>query len=378
MLLIIIYVSFISLGLPDSLLGSAWPSMYEFLSAPMHYAGYASMIIAGGTVISSVFSEKVIRRLGTGRVTFISVFMTAIALIGFSFSRNFIFLCFCAIPLGCGAGSVDAALNNYVALHYKAKHMSFLHCFWGIGASCGPLIMAFFLGKTGSWQWGYRTIALIQMGLVAVLFFAIPLWRKGTTEIVHKKSPSFSILFKIPGLKPALFTFFCYCTIETITGLWGSSYLVTVRNIAPEHAARWIALYYIGITGGRFISGFLTVRLNGRRMVRIGQLFIAIGVVLLCSPLYVPGFFIIGLGCAPIFPSLLHETPRNFGEEYSQSIMGLQMASAYIGTALMPPLFGKLASFTGFSILPFVLGIVLIIKIIMVEILNRRVGNRNS
>jgi len=385
-LLVIIYLSFISLGLPDSLLGSAWPSMYGGLNVPLHYAGYISMIIAGGTVISSIFSERVIRRLGTGVVTAFSVLMTAAALLGFSFSSAFVLLCLWAVPLGLGAGSVDAALNNYVALHYKAKHMSWLHCFWGVGASTGPIIMSFFLIHKNSWNSGYRAIGLIQCCLVFILFITISLWGKNKSQTNVEKSESskgikFKELFQIAGVKQILVAFFCYCSLETTTGLWGSSFLVMEKNISPETAAQWISLYYIGITAGRFISGFLTMKLNNRQMVRLGQAFIACGIIALMLPigwLLLPGFFIIGLGCAPIYPSLLHETPRNFGSEKSQAIMGIQMASAYIGTTFMPPLFGQVTSFFGFNVFPLFIGGILILNIVMVELLNKRVDKNKA
>ncbi|MDR1230568.1 MAG: MFS transporter [Spirochaetaceae bacterium] len=380
-LLIIIYLSFISLGLPDSLLGSAWPSMYNSLNVPLHYAGFISMIIAGGTVISSIFSEKIIRRFGTGVVTAVSVLMTAMALIGFSVSHVFMALCLFAIPLGLGAGSVDAALNNYVALHYKARHMSWLHCFWGIGASIGPIIMSLFLIRNNSWNLGYRTIGIIQICLVVLLFVSLPLWRnKKENETAAKNEPvKFTQLFRIAGVKQVLIAFFCYCSIETVTGLWGSSYLVTVKNISPEIAAQWIALYYIGITAGRFISGFVTMKLSNRQMIRLGQGIIAGGIIVLVLPFgnytLLSGLFMIGLGCAPIYPSLIHETPKNFGKEYSQGIIGIQMASAYIGTTLMPPIFGRIASETNFNMFPIFIGIILILKIIMVEVLNKKIDN---
>jgi fucose permease len=386
-LLIIIYLSFISLGLPDSLLGSAWPSMYGSLNVPPHYAGYISMIIAGGTVISSIFSERIIRRFGTGIVTAFSVLMTAVALLGFSFSATFALLCLWAIPLGLGAGSVDAALNNYVALHYKAKHMSWLHCFWGVGASIGPIIMSFYLINKNSWNLGYRSIGLLQCCLVAVLFITISLWGKNKPQnnnekIETSKGIKFKELFQIAGVKQILIAFFCYCSLETTTGLWGSSFLVMEKNIPPEMAAQWISLYYIGITSGRFISGFLTMKLTNRQMVRLGQLLVACGIIMLMLPfgriLLLPGFFTIGLGCAPIYPSLLHETPRNFGGEKSQAIMGIQMASAYIGTTFMPPLFGQITSFFGFNIFPLFIGGILILNIIMVEILNKKVDKNKA
>jgi fucose permease len=398
-LLIIIYLSFISLGLPDSLLGSAWPSMYGLLNVPLHYAGFISMIIAGGTVVSSIFSERLIRRLGTGVVTAFSVLMTAVALLGFSFiaggeprlsgsegNSAFTLLCLWAVPLGLGAGSVDAALNNYVALHYKAKHMSWLHCFWGVGASMGPIIMAFYLIHKNSWNWGYRAIGLLQCCLVAVLFITIPLWGKNKAQNTNQKKEtpkniSFKDLFHTAGVKQILVAFFCYCSLESATGLWGSSFLVMVKNISPETAAQWISLYYIGITLGRFISGFLTMKLNNRQMVRLGQALVCCGIIAIVLPvewLLLPGFFVIGLGCAPIYPSLLHETPVNFGSEKSQAIMGIQMASAYIGTTFMPPLFGKMTAYFGFAIFPLFIGGILILNVIMVELLNKRVDKQAS
>ena len=379
LLLVIIYLSFISLGLPDSLLGSAWPSMYGSLNVPLHYAGFISMIIAGGTVISSVFSERIIKRFGTGIVTAASVFMTAAALTGFSFSKSFFHLCLCAVPLGLGAGSVDAALNNYVALHYKARHMSWLHCFWGIGASTGPIIMSSFLIHKNSWNSGYRTIGIIQFFLVIILCISLPLWKnkKATESSSRHNSLKFTALFHIAGVKHALAAFFCYCTIETTTGLWGASFLVMAKNVPPEFAAQWIALYYMGITIGRFISGFATMKLSNRQMIHLGQLIIGCGIIILVLPLgdiaLLPGLFMTGLGCAPIFPSLLHETPQNFGKEHSQAIMGIQMASAYIGTTLMPLVFGQLASYAGFYIFPIFIGTMLIVKIVMVETLNRTI-----
>jgi fucose permease len=357
--------------------------MYSGLNVPLHYAGYISMIIASGTVISSIFSERIIRRLGTGLVAAFSVLLTAVALLGFSVSPVFALLCLCAIPLGLGAGSIDAALNNYVALHYKAKHMSWLHSFWGVGASIGPIIMSCFLIRGRSWNLGYRAIGLIQSALVVVLFITISLWGKNKAQNGNeiketRQGIPFSKLFHTVGVKQILVAFFCYCSMEATTGLWGSSFLVIEKNIAPEIAARWISLFFIGITSGRFVSGFLTMKFNNRQMVRFGQAFIAIGIIALLLPfgkaLLLPGFFIIGLGCAPIYPSLLHETPRNFGSEKSQAIMGIQMASAYIGTTFMPPLFGQLASYLSFKTFPFFIGGILLLNILMVELVNRKIG----
>lgn len=386
LLLIVIYLSFISLGLPDSLLGSAWPSMYSAINVPLSYAGILSMIAAGGTIISSFFSAKLIRRLGTGKVTAISVVMTAGALFGISASNNFIQLCILAVPLGVGAGSVDAALNNYIALHYKAKHMSWLHCFWGIGATTGPIIMSYCLKFSGKWDVGYRTISIIQFSLVAILFISLPLWNKVEKEAVSSESeqkPAMKLndLLHLSGVKTALVTFFCYCALEATAGLWGSSYLVIVKGITPETAARWISLFYFGITFGRFLSGFMTMKFNNQQMIRIGMTILSCGVVTLLLPFgsitLMAGFFLIGLGCAPIFPSLLHETPVNFGSENSQAIMGIQMGCAYIGSTFMPPLFGMLGSQISFKLFPFFLGILLLLMLGMVEKLKKKVSIAN-
>ncbi|MDD4844116.1 MAG: MFS transporter [Anaerotignum sp.] len=392
-LLIIIYLAFISLGLPDSLLGAAWPSMYPSMGLPISYAGIVSMIIAGGTIVSSLFSDKTIRKFGTGYVTVISVLMTAVALLGFSISNGFYSLCLFAIPLGLGAGSVDAALNNFVALKYKAKHMSWLHSFWGVGAMTSPMIMSYFLERGAIFQSGYRSVALIQFALVLILLLTLPIWKKATSlnhtqhdngnasdevqKVLSKKE-----LLKLPGAKHALIAFFGYCSIEATTGLWGSSFVTIVHGISAETAAKWAALFYGGITFGRFVSGFVTLKLNNRQMIRLGEFFIAAGIVLIMLPtgqtaLFI-GLLMIGVGCAPIYPSLLHETPVNFGEEYSQSIMGVQMACAYVGSTFMPLLFGIFASHFGYSLMPFFIGSILVLMFVMIEILNKRVDAKNE
>jgi fucose permease len=345
---------------------------------PLHYAGILSMIGSAGTVVSSVFSVYIIRRFKTGNIIMACVLITAAALTGYSFSNSFLYLCLLSIPLGLGGGSIDAALNNYVALHYKARHMSWLHCFWGVGASISPIIMSTFLLHGYLWNMGYRTIGIIQFCLVLLLLISLPLWEKNklTENSLTNKTIKFRSIFSITGVKEALISFFCYCSIEIITGLWGASYLVSERGITPEIAARWTSLYYIGITLGRFLSGFITIKLSNRQMIRVGQIIIGSGILVLLLPFEssaLPGLFMIGLGCAPVFPSLLHETPQNFGREYSQAIVGIQMGSAYIGTAIMPPIFGWVSSMLGFKIFPLFIGIILIIKIIMVEKLNKKV-----
>ena len=374
-LLAIIYASFISLGLPDSLLGSAWPSMYIDLNVSVSYAGAISMVVAGGTIISSFFSVKVIRRFGTGKVTAISVLMTALALLGFSVSRNLIFLCLFAIPLGFGAGSVDAALNNFVALHYKAKHMSWLHCFWGVGATIGPIIMSYCLNKRG-WRSGYRTIGFIQCLLAVILFMTLPIWKKveknqSNIDDSENSDLGFRELLKIKGSKFAFLAFFFYCSLEATCGLWGSSFMVFNRGISPEVAARWISLFYMGITFGRFISGFLMIKIRSSKMIQIGQGIIAVSVVLMMLPLsnmfLVVALFLTGVGCAPIFPCMIHQTPEKFGTNISQAMIGIQMACAYASTTFMPPLFGIIADNISISLYPYFLFISLIFMIVTTE-----------
>ena len=378
-LLVIIYISFISLGLPDSLLGSAWQSMYAGLHVPVSYAGIISMIIAGGTIVSSLLSNRLIKKLGTGTVTAVSVCMTAAALLGFSISNSFLMLCLWAIPYGLGAGSVDTALNNFVALHYKARHMSWLHCFWGIGASLGPYIMGAYLTRGLTWNSGYRTIGVFQMVLTAILIFSLPLWKKSSPSSEDKeelhKSLKMKELLRIPGAKSALTAFFCYCALEATTGLWGSSYMVMERGIRADVAAKWMALFYLGITFGRFVSGFLTMKLGDKNMVRIGQGIAVLGIIAFLLPfgntVLCAGFLLVGVGCAPIYPSLLHETPDNFGRELSQAIMGMQMACAYIGSTLMPPLFGLMAEHVSIKLYPFYLIVFVLLMAGMVESLNK-------
>lgn len=365
LLLIIIYLAFISLGLPDALIGSGWPVIHRDIGVPVSYAGILTSIISCGTIISSMLSGIVVRKFKTGATTAVSVMMTAAALIGFSFSTSFIQLCLWAVPLGLGAGAIDSALNNFVAVHYKAKHMNWLHCFWGLGASAGPVILAFYMTGEKGWSGGYLAVGIIQLVLAAVLFFSMFLWRR-VEENQRQSSESedypyvkYRDLLKIKGVKAALITFFAYCTVESVTGIWGSSYLVIIHGLTPETAARWISLYYFGITLGRFICGFISMYLNNKALIRMGQCIIlaGIGVLLVPALYYAPliGLFLIGLGCAPVFPALIHDTPENFGRENSQAMIGFQMACAYAGTTFMPPLFGYIGQNISFALMPFVL-----------------------
>ena len=388
-LLVIIYLAFISLGLPDSLLGVTWPVMHLDLNASLGSAGVISMIISGGTIISSFMSGRVLRRFGTGKVTAVSVLMTACALLGISYAPSFFWMIIPAIPLGLGAGSVDAGLNAYVAAHYKSYHMSWLHCFWGIGAMTGPFIMSQFMKGGHSWRGGYLTVAIIQFILVAILFASLPIWEKAengkdmqregkagkSTAKPKKKQAKGWQLLGLKGVKPVLLTFMIYCGVESTLGLWGSSFLVHARKMDASTAAKWVALFYGGITLGRFLSGFLTIKLSNKTLIRIGLITLLTGVLLIVFPLPVyislPGFILAGLGCAPIYPCMLHETPVRFGTENSQSLMGIQMAIAYTGSTLLPPAFGYVASATTMAIFPFVILAYVIIMLASSERINR-------
>ena len=379
LLLAIIYLAFISLGLPDSLLGSAWPTMYTQFGVPVSYAGIISAIISVGTILSSLLSDRLTRRFGTGRITAFSVATTAVALLGFSISRSFEALCLWAIPYGLGAGSVDASLNNYVALHYASRHMSWLHCMWGVGASVGPYIMGFALSGGMGWTGGYRIIGILQIILSAILLLSLPLWQKRVPGSESESTPnalSLGQILRIPGAVQVLLTFFCYCAVEQTTGLWASSYLVLHKGVPGQTAAFFASLFYIGITVGRALSGFLTMRLNDSQMIRLGQGIIVLGTAALVLPMgsavSCAGLILIGLGCAPIYPCIIHSTPEHFGPENSQALIGVQMASAYIGSCLMPPLFGLIANHISVALLPVFLGALLILMILTHESLLRK------
>lgn len=378
LLLAVIYLAFISLGLPDSLLGAAWPSIYPSLGVPVSYAGAISMTIAAGTIISSLMSDRLTRRFGAGVVTAASVGLTAAALFGFSVSDSFLALIVIALPYGLGAGSVDAALNNYVALHYASRHMSWLHCMWGVGASAGPLIMSLALTAGHGWQAGYRSIAYIQIVLTLVIVLSLPLWkRSGSSGEAAAKSPALREIVRIPGAREVMLCFFCYCALEQTAGLWAGSFLVLVRGVDAETAASFAGLFFIGITAGRAVNGFLTMKFADRSLVRGGEAIIVLGTALLLVPVRgaaLAGFVLLGLGCAPIYPSIIHSTPAHFGAELSQAIIGVQMASAYVGTCLMPPLFGLIARHVSAALLPVYLLALLAVMTVMFESLERKTG----
>ncbi len=377
LLLIIIYLAFISLGLPDSLLGSAWPIMYRDLDVPMSWSGIIFMIVSFGTIVSSLNSDKLTKRFGAGKVTAFSVAMTMIALIGNSISRRFYALCLWAIPYGLGAGSVDAALNNYVALHYKSSHMSWLHCMWGVGASLGPCIMSRALAIDADWHRGYRIIGLMQLALTVVLFLTLSRWQKSGDQADEAiEHIPLKDAVRIKGVIEIMLAFFCYCSIEQTTGLWASGWLVNAKGIDEVRASAFASLYFSGITIGRALSGFLTYRFNDKQMVRLGEGIIVIGLLCLLQPwsdtLSLYGLIILGLGSAPIYPSLIHSTPDLFGKDRSQSIIGVQMASAYAGNIMMPPLFGVIARYLGIGLFPYSLCILALLMILMHERLRKR------
>ncbi|KAF1297400.1 MFS transporter [Enterococcus sp. JM4C] len=400
LLLAIIYIAFISLGLPDSLVGSAWPIMHTELNVPVSYAGIITMTIAAGTIVSSIFSDKLTRKLGTGMVTTLSVLTTAIALFGFSISHSFFALILWAIPYGLGAGAVDAALNNYVALNYASRHMNWLHCFWGVGAALSPYIMSYYLTNGQGWNTGYRTIGLLQIALTFVLFISLPLWKQNkrpdrlsttekneTTEkiepaeITESKALSFKEILRLRGIKAILLAFFSYSAIEQTAGLWASSFLVQIKDITPEIAASFGSFFFLGITFGRFICGFVADYLGDKQLIRIGTGILFIGVILLAFPTTISqvalaGLLIIGVGCAPIYPAIIHATPTNFGKEHSQAVIGIQMAFAYVGTTFMPPLFGFIAAKLTIGLYPLYLIIFVGIMFVATESLNKIVKER--
>lgn len=384
-LIVIIYIAFISLGLPDSITGSAWPVMHGELGVPLSYVGIVTMIIAGCTIISGLTSDWLTRKLGAGLVTAISVAMTAVALFGFSVTKSFLPLCFWAIPYGLGAGAVDAALNNYVALHYASRHMSWLHCFWGVGAATGPYIMSYALTSGAGWNNGYRIISVIQIVLTAVLFASLPMWKKRTDEAENGeevKSKGIVGSLKIKGVPLVLVMFFGYCALEATAGIWASSYLVEYKGTDAETAARFASLFYIGITVGRFVCGFVADKIGDRNLIRIGLAVITAGLVMIMIPAQnnitaLCGLIVVGIGCAPIYPSVIHATPANFGKENSQAIIGIQMASAYVGTTFMPPLFGVIAENINIGLYPFYMAVFAVLMVICSEWLNKKVSERN-
>lgn len=372
LLLAVIYLAFISLGLPDSLLGAAWPAIRTEFQVPLSYMGLISMIISGGTIISSLMSERLTQKIGPKIVTLVSVLVTAFALIGFSVSTEFYQLCLWGIPYGLGAGAIDAALNNYVALHYNTRHMSWLHCFWGVGAIISPYIMSYALIHN-TWMTGYRMVAYLQLIIAGVLLFTLSLWK--VNKPISKSENDNRILgikgaLKIKGVPYLLIGFFSYCAAEATAIHWASSYLEIARGFSKDEAAAFGSLFFIGLTVGRFLAGFVSERLGDNKMIRIGAGIALSGIILIAIPIQaatVMGFVIIGFGCAPIYPCIIHSTPNNFGAENSQGIIGVQMASAYVGSTLMPPLFGLIANHISLSLMPVFLALFIVLLFFMIN-----------
>ena len=377
LLLPLIYLSFISLGLPDGLLGAAWPSMYPMFGVEVSASGIAFMIISVGTVISSLLSDRMTTRFGTARITTVSVALTAAALFGFSISGSFPLLCLWAIPYGLGAGGVDASLNNYVALHYSSRHMSWLHCMWGVGASVGPYIMGWVLSGGHHWSGGYRIVGVLQIILTIVLFLTLGLWKNRKTELGTAEPVPLHKVFAIPGAGEILVTFLCYCGLEQTAALWASSFLTLSRGVERSTAAFFASLFFLGMTLGRGVNGFLTVKFDDRTLIRMGCAIIGLGVgaMLLPGNLALAGLLLVGLGCAPIYPCIIHSTPANFGPEKSQALIGVQMASAYVGTLTMPPLFGLIANHIGACVMPVYLLGILVLMVWMHEKMLKKVAH---
>lgn len=359
LLLALIYLAFISLGLPDSLLGSGWPVMHAELGVPVSYMGVVTMVISGGTIASSLLSDKLTRKLGTGGVTAASVLLTVLGLFGFSVSTKFWMLLAFAVPYGLGAGAIDAALNNYVALHYKARHMSWLHCFWGVGTIIGPIILSAVLRVGGSWRMGYRAVGLMQCAVSALLFATLGMWKRSDIQQEEREAKTLGVLdvLRLPGAKAGMMTFFGYCAVESTLGLWGATYISQVRGVSEAMAASFGAMFYIGITVGRAASGFMAMKLLPKQMVRLGQALLALGCVLMMIPagstLSGIGLVVCGLGCAPIYPNIIQDTPVNYGAENSQAAIGVQMAFAYVGSTFLPSIFGALTGVGGYEWMPY-------------------------
>jgi fucose permease len=375
LLLLLIYLAFISLGLPDSLLGSAWPVIHQELQVPLSYAGAVTMIISFGTICSSLMSERLTKKLGVNIVTVCSVLLTAIALYGFSTASAFWMLCLWGIPYGLGAGAIDAALNNYVALHYNSRHMSWLHCFWGVGTIISPYIMSYAL-TTSVWQNGYRMVSFLQMGITVILLVTLPIW-KANRKANEQKAGQAAVIgirgaLKIKGVPQLLLGFFSYCSLESTLLLWSSSYLVGAKGVTAQKAAAFASLFCIGITAGRFLSGLVTEKLGDYNLIRIGTGILLLGCIAMILPLKTDvaalgGLVVMGLGCAPVYPSIIHATPDNFGAQNSQAIIGIQMASAYVGSTFMPPVFGLIANHISVALMPFFVLFFIVLMYIMVK-----------
>ncbi len=364
LVLVVIYIVFISLGLPDSLFGAAWPVVHKDFAIQESFASLYGIITGACTGGVSFIAGKVIRKFGTPLVTFVSTLLTALGLVIMSVAPNIVVMMFGAVILGYGAGVIDTALNNFVSLHYKAQHMNWLHAFWGVGVTISPLIMSVFLtGETGSWRNGYRVIAALQLSIAVIIAISLKKWRtiketQETEEQTNENKKSLIEILKIKGVLTSLLSQGLYCSMEFLLGTWGASFLVHIHSLQPDEAAKWISLYFCGITIGRIISGFISMKASDNTMIRLGIAVSFVGMILLVLPLgniSLVGLLLIGVGFGPIFPSILHSVPERFGKEYSADITGFHMGGAYgigFGVQLV---FGFVATATTFNITPFVL-----------------------
>lgn len=365
LLLIVIYIAFIGLGLPDSLFGTAWPAIYAEFGVPVSLASVVSLISCFGTFLSSLFSARLINRFGTGKVTAFCTLLTVAGLFGYSLSPGFLWMCFLAIPMGLGAGAIDAGLNNYVALHFSASQMNYLHCFYGIGVTVSPYLMSLALSGSTNWRAGYRLAFWIQLAISLVMFLALPLWQRvhqqslDTAEEEAPRTLSMRELATMPAVRAVWVVFITACGVEVTAGAWSSTYLVQAKGMALDAAARIVMLYYLGFALGRLFSGLLSKKFTSWQLIGYSQGIMVLALVFLLLPLGTVaaglGLFLIGLGCGPVFPNMTYLAPLNFGRDVSQSVIGSQMAAAYVGIMALPPLFGLLAQFIGAWLMPWYL-----------------------
>ncbi len=375
-----ICIIFIGLGLPDSVLSSAWPAIYAELNLPFSYANFITVLASLGTVTSSLFSARLINKFGTGPLTFVSTLLSALCLLAFSFSNSMLFFCLLSIPLGLGAGAIDSALNNYTATNYSSLHMSLLHCFYGVGISISPLLMSLALGNDNDWRKGYLLVFIVMIVISIIAFISLPLWKKvkskQKTQSAKPKSLSLKQMLKMPAVKTAIVMFFCSVGLEFTCGIWACTYLVGVQNLSEDLASRFLTFYYAGITIGRLVSGFVSKKIGEERVVYRGYFIVFIALVLLFLPLppitKAVSLFLIGFGNGPTFPNFTYLTPINFGSDLSQSIIGLQMAFCNLGILIMPPVFGFLAQGISLSIFPMFLSVLFVAMVISTVIYSKQ------
>ena len=384
-LLVVIYIAFIGLGVPDSLIGSAWPAIHFEMNIPVEAVSILTFIISGCTVLSSMFSAGILNKLGTARVTTFSTAMTAVALLGFSFAPSFWFMIPLAVILGLGAGAIDSGLNNYVALHFKASHMNYLHCFYGVGVSLSPYLMSQALSNAG-WRGGYRYAFYVQAAITLLLIISIPMWKKSSSadESEDKNSANLTLfkMAKMPEVRQVWIIMLATNAIEYACGVWGSTYLVSVKGFDAKHGALALTVYYVGMSLGRFVSGLLSHKISTWKRIGIGTIILAPAIAIMLLPLHgavtVVGLFLVGLGNGSIYPNMIHLTPHNFGKEVSQAIMGSQIAFAYIGVMLAPPAVSLISGLFGIKIYPVLLAVLYVIMVIALRCFVSRLKKQNK